>query len=302
MMKPNLCVSIGSLKLRNPVLVASGTFGYGKEYSGVVDFSRLGGIITKTLTLFPKEGNPPPRIVETPSGMLNSIGLENVGLERFIKEKIPFLRKVDTKVIVNIAGRNVSEFGVIAERLSYVSGIDALELNLSCPNVAGGMDFSREGNLTMRVVREVKRRTKLPVLAKLSPNVTSIEVIAKAAEDGGSDGISLINTLVGMAIDIRSWRSKLGTLTGGLSGPAIKPVALAHVYKASKAIRIPVIGIGGILDASDAIEFFLAGATAVQVGTANFLDPKAAMKVVFGLEKFCREKKIRSIHEIIGKL
>lgn len=302
MKRPDLSLSIGRLKLKNPVLVASGTFGYGEEMAGFTDLSRLGGIVTKTVTRNPRPGNSPPRTVETAAGMLNSIGLENVGLEGFIKEKMPFLRKVKTAVIANIAGEDISDFAYLAERLSGVQGIAALELNLSCPNVAGGMDFSRTPSLAEKVVAEVKKVTPLAVIAKLSPNVAEIEPIAEACERAGADALSLINTLVGMAIDLRTRRPRLGAVFGGLSGPAIKPVALAMVCKAAKAVGIPVIGVGGIMTWEDALEFLLAGARAVQVGTATFIDPRAGEKVVNGLEAFCRREKLEDLKGVVGGL
>lgn len=301
-MTPDLSVSVGRLKLVNPVLVASGTFGYGEEMAGFTNLSRLGGIVTKTVTRNPRAGNPPPRTFETAAGMLNSIGLENVGIEGFIREKMPFLRKVKTAVIANIAGENARDFADLARRLSGIDGIDALELNLSCPNVAGGMDFSRNPELARKVVGGVRKASTLPLIAKLSPNVSEIEPIAQACENAGADALSLINTLVGMAIDIHSRKPRLGNVLGGLSGPAIKPVAVAMVYQAARAVKIPVVGIGGIMTWEDALEFLLAGASAVQVGTANFIDPRAGEKVVLGLREYCRKEGVKKIKELVGKV
>jgi dihydroorotate dehydrogenase (NAD+) catalytic subunit len=302
MNSPDLSVSIGNLRLKNPVLVASGTFGYGEEMAGFTNLSRLGGIVTKTVTRVPRSGNPPPRTVETATGMLNSIGLENVGIERFIEEKMPFLRRVKTAVIANIAGEDPPDFVALARRLAGEDGIDALELNLSCPNVAGGLDFSRDPELASKVVSGVRGVIRVPLIAKLSPNVSAIEPIARACERAGADALSLINTLVGMAIDIRSRRPRLGNVFGGLSGPAIKPVALAMVHKAARVVGIPVIGIGGIMTGEDAVEFLLAGAAAVQIGTANFIDPRAGEKVLAGLLNYCRKEKVKDLEELVGGL
>lgn len=296
-------VRIGALELRNPVLTASGTFGYAREFDGLVDFSKLGGVVTKTITLEPRVGNPPPRIVETPAGMLNSIGLANVGVERFIAEKLPFLASLDTKVIVNVAGRSEEEFVAVVERLEPEAGFDAFELNFSCPNVKeGGLAFSSDPAVTLRVTRAVRKVTTRPLIVKLTPNVTDIATIAVAAEDGGADAVSAINTLVGMAVDVRTRRPRIATVTGGLSGPAIRPVAVARVWQIARRVRIPVIGIGGIMDAQDALEFLIAGATAVQVGTANFVRPDAAQQVAEGIERYCEEHGFRSVQELIGSL
>jgi dihydroorotate dehydrogenase (NAD+) catalytic subunit len=298
----DMTVHVGNLTLPNPVLVASGTFGYAKEFKGLVDLDALGGIVTKTVTLEPRPGNAPPRIAETPSGMLNSIGLPNVGVDEFVREKMPFLRTLETRVIVNVAGRVGEEYAEIVERLDSVPDIDAYELNYSCPNVKeGGLSFSSDAQVAERVTRDVRRRTRRPVIAKLTPNVTSIADIGKAVEQGGADGISAINTLLGMGIDIYSRRPRLSTLTGGLSGPAIKPVALAKVYQLSKAVSVPIIGIGGIASAEDAIEFFMAGAHAVQIGTANFVQPDIATTVLQGILTFCEREHIH-FHSLIGAM
>jgi dihydroorotate dehydrogenase (NAD+) catalytic subunit len=267
---PDLTVHIGGLTLKNPVMTASGTFGYAREFAPFMDLSRLGAIIVKGISLAPKPGNPPPRIVETACGMLNSIGLENVGVERFIAEKIPYLQGLDTPVIVNILGDSIEEYGEIARRLSGVTGVAALEVNISCPNVKqGGVAFGADPVAAARVTAMVKKNCALPVLVKLSPNVTDITAIARAVEDAGADAVSLINTLLGMAIDVGSRRPKLANIMGGLSGPAIKPIALRMVFQVSRAVKIPVIGIGGITTAEDALEFLIAGASAVQVGTVQ---------------------------------
>uniref|UniRef100_A0A7C4MMV2 Dihydroorotate dehydrogenase n=1 Tax=Desulfatirhabdium butyrativorans TaxID=340467 RepID=A0A7C4MMV2_9BACT len=296
-------VAIGSLRLNNPVLTASGTFGYGLEFSELVDLSSLGGIIVKGLSLTPSRGNPPPRIVETACGMLNAIGLENVGIDRFLNEKLPLLRNIPTAVIVNIYGKEIEDYAEISRRLDAAEGVSAIEINISCPNVrAGGVAFGTDPNMAHAVVHAVRKATRLPIIAKLTPNVTDITVIARAAEDAGADAVSLINTLTGMAIDIETRRPKLANVTGGLSGPAIKPVALRMVWQTARAVSIPVIGIGGILNASDAIEFFIAGASAIEVGTANFINPKATMDILAGIEAYCHRQGIWKLSELVGSL
>ena len=283
----DISVNIGKLKLKNPVMVASGTFGWGREYADYLDLNKLGAIVTKSITLQPRAGNPPPRIVETAAGMLNSIGLQNEGVAHFLKEDLPFLAKFDTPTIVNIAGETVEEYAELAALLSRVTTIKGLEVNISCPNVkSGGLAFGVDPELTKQVIAAVKKATSLPVIAKLTPNVTDITVIAKAAASAGADAISLINTLVGMSLDLETGQSRLGTLTGGLSGPAIKPVAVRMVYEVARSLMVPVIGIGGIMTGDDAVEFLLAGAKAVQVGTANFVDTEASLKVVKGIEDY----------------
>lgn len=294
-------VRIGPLRLKNPVLTASGTFGYGREFDQLLDLNRLGGIVVKGVSLKPKPGNPPPRIVETPCGMLNAIGLANVGMDAFLREKLPWLRSLHTAVIVNIYGHSVEEYAQIAAGLKGVEGIAALEVNISCPNVAeGGMAFGTDPSMTAAVTEAVLHHTDKPVIVKLSPNVTDICVMARAVEAAGAHAVSLINTLTGMVIDIDRRRPVLGNRTGGLSGPAIRPVAIHLVYEVVRAVRIPVIGVGGIVSPQDALQFLMAGASAVEVGTANFVDPKAAIKIIDGLTAFCDQKGIPAIQEIIG--
>jgi len=301
--KPDLSVKIAGVKFSNPVLVASGTFGYGEEYKTLIDPSQLGGIVTKSITLNPREGNPPPRTVETPSGMLNAIGLANVGVRRFIREKLPFLRKLGTRIIVNVAGSTIEEYVDVVRRLSRCKGIDMIEINISCPNVKeGGLAFGGKPESAHACIRQVKDHSAHPIIAKLSPNVTHMEEIAQAVEEAGADAISLINTLIGMAIDVEKRKPILGNVTGGLSGPAIKPVALAMVWKVAKATKLPLIGMGGIMNVRDALEFFLAGACMIQVGTANFVDPQTSIKIVNGLKSYLKEKRIKKITELVGKL
>ncbi len=302
MAQPVLSVSIGSLELRNPVLAASGTFGYGSEYGRFVDLSEFGGIVTKTLTPEPWPGNPPPRAAETPAGMLNSIGLQNVGVEAFVREKMPYLRKMNTALIVNVGGGPVEEFVHVTERLADCEGIDALEINMSCPNVSGGMDFSTDPRRAAELVSALRGLTNLPLIAKLTPNVTDITQIARSVEEAGADAVSAINTLQGMAVDIRTRRPMLGAVTGGLSGPAIKPVAVAAVYRIANQVRIPVIGIGGIMSAEDAVEFIVAGATAVQVGTANFVEPSAGATVAREMAEWCAASEVHSVRGLIGSI
>lgn len=281
-------VEIGKLKLKNPVLVASGTFGYGPEYETLVNLRKLGGIITKTITLEKREGNSPPRIVETPSGMLNSIGLENPGVEEFIKKQIPYLDSIGVPIIVSIAGKTVEEFRKLAERLDKEKVVDALELNISCPNIKYGekIMFAQDKKATHEVVAAVRKATDKTIIVKLSPNVTDIIEIARSVQKGGADALSLINTVFGMAIDARTRSPKLGNVFGGLSGPAIKPIALKMIWDVTKVIGIPVIGMGGIMDVTDAKEFLIAGAKAICVGTANFVNPKAVEEIIEGLEKW----------------
>lgn len=299
----DLQVHIGTLTLRNPVCTASGTFGYGREFASLVDLNQLGAIIVKGISLAPRPGNPPPRIVETACGMLNAIGLENVGVERFITDKLPFLRGLATPVIVNILGDSVDDYARLAGRLAEVPGISALEVNISCPNVKkGGVAFGTDPEMAAAVTAAVRQATGLPVIVKLSPNVTDITAIARAVAEAGADALSLINTLLGMAIDIRSRKPRLANIVGGLSGPAIKPVALRMVWQVARAVTIPVIGIGGITTAEDALEFLIAGATAVQVGTANFYQPTAATEIVQGLTAYLHEQGLSSIREVIGGL
>ena len=297
----DLSVEIGPLRLKNPVLTASGTFGYGREFSDLVDLDRLGGIVVKGLSLRPRAGNPPPRIVETPCGMLNAIGLANVGLDAFLKEKVPWLRSLDTAVIVNIYGHTLSEYGEVAAGLRGVEGISALEVNISCPNVEkGGMAFGTDPEMSARVTAHVLENTDRPVIVKLSPNVTDIRETARAVESAGAHAVSLINTLTGMAIDIERRAPVLANGSGGLSGPAIRPVAVHMVYQVAGAVGIPVIGGGGIMDYRDALEFLMAGACAVQVGTANFVNPSVSTDIIDGLRRFCEEKGVSGITELVG--
>jgi dihydroorotate dehydrogenase (NAD+) catalytic subunit len=299
----NTSFTLGTLQLKNRVLVASGTFGYGNEAAPYTDVGAIGGIVTKSVSLLPRQGNAPTRIAETPAGMLNSIGLANVGLDAFISDKLPFLRGIGTSIIVNIAASSVDEYCEVLERLEDEDGIEGYEINVSCPNVKeGGLNFGTRCDMTEMITREMRRRTRRALIIKLTPNVTHIGDFAKACEAEGADSVSLINTLVGMAVDIKTRRPKLSTITGGLSGPAIKPVALAKVFEVSKAVSIPIIGIGGIMTWEDAIEFLLVGASAIQVGTASFRDPDTAVKIVHGMERWCREQGIEDVQEIVGGL
>ncbi len=302
-MQPNLKTLLGNIELKNPVIVASGTFGYGEEFSKLYDISKLGAIITKGISLKPRAGNPMPRVVETASGMLNAIGLENVGIEAFIKDKLPFLRKSKATVIVNIFGESIEEFVAIALKLVGIIGISALELNISCPNVQnGGVHFGTNAKLAYEVTKAVKQTTAFPLIVKLSPQVTNIVEIASTVVDAGADILSLINTFPGMAIDIKKRKPILANVTGGLSGPAIKPISLKLVHDVSNAVKVPVIGMGGIMTANDAIEFMLAGASAVQIGTANFINPTAPIDILNGIRNYMVENNITNIEEIVGKL
>jgi dihydroorotate dehydrogenase (NAD+) catalytic subunit len=299
---PDLSVTLGRLRLRNPVLVASGTFGYAREMAGVVDFAKLGGVVPKTVTRQPRAGNAPPRTVETPSGMLNAIGLDNDGIEHFIHHHLPYLRTLPTATIANIAGKNEQEFIDMAAMLGKEAGIAALELNLSCPNVSGGVDFAIDPEVTRRVVRGVRAVCPLPILAKLTPNVTDIVRIAAAAAEAGADAVVLINTFVGIAIDWKRRRPVLGNATGGLSGPAIKPLALRMVWQVARQVNVPIIGVGGIATVDDVMEFLVAGATAVQLGTVNFYDPTASMRVVEQLPAALAILGADSVREIVGSM
>jgi len=299
----NLCVNLAGIRMKNPVMVASGTFGYGEEYSSFFDLNELGAIVTKSITLLPSDGNPPPRIVETPAGTLNAIGLQNVGLEKFISEKMQFLRGLDIPVIVSISGEETNEYAELAERLSEVDGIAGLEVNISCPNVSkGGMIFGSDPQITHDLVKSVRGATELPLIVKLSPNVTDIVEIARAAEEAGANVLSLINTLLGMAIDINTRRPKLGNITGGLSGPAIRPVALRMVWQVAKSVNLPVIGMGGIMTAEDALEFIIAGARAVAVGTANFVNPVTAVEIISGIKDFMVQNNISDLNDLVGSM
>lgn len=296
-----LRIEVAGIGFNNPVLTASGTCGYGLDLTELIDLNRLGGICTKGLSARPMRGNAPWRIVETHGGMLNAIGLQNIGVRAFVDEKLPLLRKFDTRIIPNVFGYTVDEYIEAVRILEDGEGIDAYELNISCPNVkAGGQSFANDPHQAAEVTGAVKRSTRRPVIVKLSPNVTDIALVARAVEDAGADALSLINTAVGMAIDIRTRRPRLANVTGGLSGPAIKPIAVKCVFQASKAVRIPLIGIGGIATVEDALEFMIAGASAVQVGTANFYDPTASMKIVDGLTEFATREDIDNISEIVG--
>lgn len=301
--KPGLYTDIGGIRLKNPVMTASGTFGYASEFGNLIDLNRLGAIIVKGLSLKPSKGNPPPRIVETPCGMLNAIGLENVGIDIFVKEKLPFLKKLSTPTLVNIYGKSADEYADLALRIDSIEGISGIEVNISCPNVkTGGIAFGVDSESAHDVVSAVRSKTSKHMMVKLSPNVTDITEIARTVEGAGADSLSLINTITGMAIDIETRRPKLANITGGLSGPAIRPVALRMVWQTVQAVKIPVIGIGGIIRAEDALEFLIAGASAIQVGTANFINPRATMEIIEGIEAFLEERKISSVTDIIGTL
>lgn len=297
----DLRVDIGGLALKNPVMTASGTFGYGEEFASLVDLRKLGALVLKGISVAPRPGNPPPRVVETACGMLNAIGLENVGVEGFITEKLPVLREIDTPVVANILGDTVEDYQELAARLDNVPEVAALEVNISCPNVKkGGVAFGTDPQMAAEVTRAVRKRWSRTLIVKLSPNVTDITVFAKTVEDAGADSVSLINTLLGMAIDIKTRRPALANVVGGLSGPAIKPVALRMVWQVARAVKIPVIGIGGITTAADALEFIMAGATAVQVGTANFVNPRATEDIIEGLTGYLQEHNLKSVRGLIG--
>jgi len=300
---PDLTTQIGPLSLQNPVIAASGTFGYGLELESLVDLNLLGALVVKGLSLKPMPGNPPPRIVETPGGMLNAIGLANIGLEAFLRDKLPRLRKFTTPIIVNIYGHHIDDYGELASELRSVEGVAALEVNISCPNVeCGGMAFGVDPLTSARVTEKVVRNTDKPVIVKLSPNVTDIKTVARAVEEAGAHALSLINTLTGMAIEVESRKPKLANIVGGLSGPAIKPIALYMVYQVARAVKIPVIGMGGIMNHSDAVEFLMVGARAVEVGTANFVNPRVTVEVIEGIRSYCVENGIQKIGEIVGSL
>ncbi len=296
-------VIVGKLRLKNPVLVASGTFGYGDELIGTIDINKLGGIVTKSLTLKPKVGNPPPRVAETPCGMLNSIGLANIGVDKFINEKLPLLRNFDTAIIVNIAAKRIEDYCEIIKRLEDTEGVSAYEINISCPNVKeGGLEFGTNIEMTAKIVNATRKLTSKTLIIKLTPNVTRISEFAKVCKEEGADAVSLINTVVGMAIDIKTRKPKISTITGGLSGPAIKPIALAKVFEVFQNVDIPIIGIGGITTWEDAIEFMIAGAKAIQVGTANFIDPNTPINIISGIIRYCEENKIEDINDIVGSI
>jgi dihydroorotate dehydrogenase (NAD+) catalytic subunit len=298
---PNLRVKIGKLELQNPVMPAAGTFGYGEEYASLIDLNRLGAIVTKGISLTPQEGNPPPRIWETPGGMLNSIGLHNVGIEAFAQQKLPFLRRFKVPVIVNFFGYTVDEYAEAARRLSTLQGVAALEANLSCPNIkAGGIHFGCMAASVAELTEKLVKSCNFPIIVKLSSQVSNIKEIVLAAEGEGAEAITLINSVPAMAIDLDRQKPVLGGVTGGLSGPAIKPIALKAVWDAASVVSIPIIGVGGIMDYCDALEFLMAGATAVQVGTANFINPGTMLKIIDGIDAFLKQKGLKNIREIIG--
>ncbi|MHB8170708.1 MAG: dihydroorotate dehydrogenase [Thermincolia bacterium] len=301
MSRVKLGVNLGGIAMKNPVTTASGTFGFGPEYADYVDLNKLGAIVVKGTTLEPRLGNPTPRIVETPGGILNAIGLQNPGVDRLISETLPYLKAYDTPVIVNIAGNSLEDYAEIASRLDKAQGVAGLEVNISCPNVKkGGLQFGTVPEMAYEAIKAVRENTKLPVIAKLSPNVTSITDMAEAVAKAGADAIALINTLLGIAIDIRTRKPILGNVVGGLSGPAVKPVAVRMVWQVAQAVNLPILGMGGIMTAEDAIEFVLAGATAVAIGTANFVNPRATMDVVEGIEKYCLDNGIEDINQLVG--
>lgn len=296
-----LDVEIGNLKLKNPVLTASGTFGYGEEFADLIDLNRLGGFIVKGTTLNPREGNPYPRMAETPSGMLNAVGLQNKGVDYFIDNIYPRIKDIDSKIIVNVSGASTGDYVEVCEKLATLSAIEAVEINISCPNVKqGGMAFGTSCDGAASITKAVRKAYPKTLIVKLSPNVTDIASIACAVENEGADSVSLINTLMGMAIDAERQRPRLSTITGGLSGPAVKPVALRMVWQVAHAVKIPVIGLGGITNGTDAIEFMLAGARAVQIGTANFIDPTVTMKVIDEIDNYCQRHGVNDINEIVG--
>ena len=308
----SLKVKIGKLQLNNPVMVASGTFGYAEEFKDFIDLKKLGAIVTKTITLKPRMGNPPPRTCETPAGLLNSIGLENPGIERFLQEKLPFLKKTGAPIIVSIASeRDTDEFITLARRLDKIKEISAIELNISCPNIkkvtrspghqVTGL-ISQDAKATFEVVKAARKVTQKTLITKLSPNVTDITEIAQAAQDAGTNALALINTLMGMSVDVRGRKPKIAMVTAGLSGPAIRPVAVRMVWEVYKKVKIPIIGMGGIMDTQSALEFFIAGASAIAVGTANFINPRTTIEIISGLEKYLARNKIKDIKELIGSL
>ncbi|RJP82607.1 MAG: dihydroorotate dehydrogenase [Candidatus Zixiibacteriota bacterium] len=302
-MSIDLSVALGPLVLKNPVLVASGTFGYGLEYAELMDVSALGAVIVKTITPRPRPGNPAPRIWETSGGMLNSIGLANVGVDAFIAEKLPQVRQLGTAIIVNIAGATVEEYWEVVEKLDPHSGFDAYEINVSCPNVKDeGMAFGASCPVTAQIVSGIRKRTNRPIIPKLTPNVTSVAEVARACADAGADALSLINTLVGMAVDVRTRKPRIATVTGGYSGPPIKPIALAKLHEVRKAVSLPLIGIGGISTADDALEFIITGASAVEVGTANYVQPDSAIQIISGLRKYCETHGLSRMQDLVGTL
>lgn len=299
--EPEISVNLGGLIMNNPVAVASGTFGYGREYEDFTDISLIGAVIVKGTTLTPRPGNPTPRIVETPAGMLNSIGLENPGIDAFLNEHLPYLREHKVTVIANIAGNTVEEYAELASRIEGHKGVGAIELNISCPNVKqGGLQFGTDPDLVFQVVSAAKKNSSLPIIPKLSPNVTDIVAIARAAQSGGADALSMINTLMGMAVDIQKRKPLLGNVFGGLSGPAIKPVALRMIYQVYREVDLPILGGGGIMNLNDALEFMMVGAAAVSVGTGNFVNPRLAADIVEGLKDYMQQNHISKLGEIVG--
>jgi len=303
MSEVDLSIDLAGLHLNNPIIAASGTFGYGEEFERFTELRRIGGICVKGTSAQPIDGNLPPRLFPTASGMLNSIGLENVGVDAFIRDKMPFLRNADCAVFVNVFGFNEDEYAEVVDKLNACEGIAAYELNISCPNTKhGGMVFGQSPQLTRELTKMLKARSRRPVIVKLSPNVTDITELARSAEDGGADALTVANTFLGMAIDTDTFRPRIQTITGGLSGPAIRPITLRMVYQCSHAVKIPIIGLGGITKTEDAVEYLLAGAAAVQVGTANFYNPKAPLDILRGLDKFLQSKRLKSVSDLVGKM
>ena len=303
MSEVDLSIDLAGLHLNNPIIAASGTFGYGEEFERFTELRRIGGICVKGTSAQPIDGNLPPRLFPTASGMLNSIGLENVGVDAFIRDKMPFLRNAGCAVFVNVFGFNQDEYAEVIDKLNACDGIAAYELNISCPNTKhGGMVFGQSPQLTQELTKMLKARSRRPVIVKLSPNVTDITELARSAEDGGADALTVANTFLGMAIDTDTFRPRIQTITGGLSGPAIRPITLRMVYQCSHAVKIPIIGLGGITKTEDAVEYFLAGAAAVQVGTANFSNPKAPLDILRGLDKFLQSKRLKSVSDLVGKM
>ena len=303
MSEVDLSIDLAGLHLNNPIIAASGTFGYGEEFERFTELRRIGGICVKGTSAQPIDGNLPPRLFPTASGMLNSIGLENVGVDAFIRDKMPFLRSADCAVFVNVFGFNQDEYAEVVDKLNACEGIAAYELNISCPNTKhGGMVFGQSPQLTQELTKMLKARSRRPVIVKLSPNVTDITELARSAEDGGADALTVANTFLGMAIDTDTFRPRIQTITGGLSGPAIRPITLRMVYQCSHAVKIPIIGLGGITKTEDAVEYLLAGAAAVQVGTANFYNPKAPLDILRGLDKFLKAKRLKSVSDLVGKM
>jgi len=303
MSEVDLSIDLAGLHLNNPIIAASGTFGYGEEFERFTELRRIGGICVKGTSAQPIDGNLPPRLFPTASGMLNSIGLENVGVDAFIRDKMPFLRSADCAVFVNVFGFNQDEYAEVVDKLNACEGIAAYELNISCPNTKhGGMVFGQSPQLTQELTKMLKARSRRPVIVKLSPNVTDITELARSAEDGGADALTVANTFLGMAIDTDTFRPRIQTITGGLSGPAIRPITLRMVYQCSHAVKIPIIGLGGITKTEDAVEYLLAGAGAVQVGTANFYNPNAPLDILRGLDKFLQSKRLKSVSDLVGKM